>query len=123
MQGDSTKQEADPKKQRVNIGRSFTKQGTRNSPQSFWMLQGKVQQYIKPGNVILTAPAAGRTTYGAVTQVEQNDGQFHTYTGSRVPKYLSSAEGNTRTLTLTSCPLLMPNNKDAFIVAKVLEGE
>lgn len=76
--------------------------------------------YIDPKTVILTAPAAGRTLYGAVSQVEQADGLFHTYTGKRVPKYLSSAEGNTRSLTLTACPLLIPNNKNPFIVAKVL---
>lgn len=76
--------------------------------------------YIDPKNVILTAPGAGRTLYGAVSQVEQSDGEFHTYTGRRVPKYLSNAEGNTRTLTITSCPLLIPNNKNPFIVAKVL---
>lgn len=76
--------------------------------------------YIDPKSVILTAPGAGRTLYGAVSQVEQGDGLFHTYTGTRVPKYLSNAEGDTRTLTLTSCPLMIPNNKNPFIVAKVL---
>lgn len=76
--------------------------------------------YIDAKKVVLTAPAAGRTLYGAVSQVEQADGEFHTYTGKRVPKYLSNAEGNSRTLTLTSCPLLIPNNKNPFIVAKVL---
>ena len=83
-------------------------------------LDGTTKPYINAKNVILTAPAAGRTLYGAVSQVEQSDGEFHTYTGKRVPKYLSSAEGNTRTLTMTSCPLLIPNHKNAFIVAKVL---
>lgn len=81
---------------------------------------GKDQLYIPSGKCVLTAPAAGRTLYGAVTQVEQSDGQFHTYTGRRVPKYLSSAEGNTRSLTLSSRPLLIPNNKNPFIVADVL---
>ena len=76
--------------------------------------------YIDPKTVILTAPGAGRTLYGAVTQVEQADGEFHTYAGKRVPKYLASAEGNTRSLTLTAHPLLIPNNKNPFIVAKVL---
>lgn len=80
----------------------------------------ETKYYIDAKNVILTAPAAGRTAYGAVSQVEQSDGEFHTYTGRRVPKYLSNAEGNTRTLTVTSCPLLMPKNKNPFIVAKVL---
>lgn len=81
---------------------------------------GKDQLYIPSGKCVLTAPEAGRTLYGAVTQVEQSDGQFHTYTGRRVPKYLSSAEGNTRSLTLFSRPLLIPNNKNPFIVADVL---
>ena len=77
--------------------------------------------YIDAKTVILTAPAAGRTLYGAVSQVEQADGLFHTYTGKRVPKYLSNADGNSRSLTLTARPLLIPNNKNPFIVAKVLD--
>jgi hypothetical protein len=81
----------------------------------------ETKNYIDPKNVILTAPGAGRTLYGAVSQVEQSDGQFHTYTGKRVPKYLSNADGNSRSLTLTACPLLIPNNKNPFIVAKVLD--
>lgn len=81
---------------------------------------GADQLYIPSGKCILTAPAAGRTLYGAVTQVEQSDGEFHTYTGRRVPKYLSNAEGNTRSLTISSRPLMIPNNKNPFIVADVL---
>ena len=76
--------------------------------------------FIASGNCILTAPGAGRMLYGAVSQVEQSDGLFHTYTGRRVPKYMSDAKGNTRDLTLTSCPLPMPNNKNPFIAADVL---
>lgn len=83
-------------------------------------VDGKVKSYIDPKNVVLTAPGAGRTAYGAVTQVEQADGDFHTYAGRRVPKYLSNADGNTRTLTLSARPLLMPVAKNPFIVAKVL---
>ena len=81
---------------------------------------GDDQQYIPSGKCILTAPACGRTLYGAVTQVEQADGEFHTYAGKRVPKYLSSAEGNTRSLTISSRPLLIPNHKNPFITADVL---
>jgi hypothetical protein len=81
---------------------------------------GNDKLYIPSGKCILTAPGAGRTLYGAVTQVEQSDGEFHTHTGRRVPKYVSSAEGNTRSLTISSRPLLIPNNKNPFIVADVL---
>ena len=81
---------------------------------------GTDQLYIPSGKCVLTAPACGRTLYGAVTQVEQADGEFHTYAGRRVPKYLSNAEGNTRSLTISSRPLMIPNNKNPFIVADVL---
>lgn len=81
---------------------------------------GSDKLYIPSGKCVLTAPAAGRTLYGAVSQVEQADGDVHTYAGRRVPKYVSSAEGNTRSLTISSRPLLIPNNKNAFIAADVL---
>lgn len=81
---------------------------------------GTTQPYINPKNVILTAPGAGRIAYGAVTQLEQSDGEFHTYTGKRIPKYLSDPNGNTRSITMTSRPLVMPKAQDPFIVAKVL---
>lgn len=81
---------------------------------------GVDKPFILPGNAIMTAPAIGRTLYGAVTQLEQIDGQFHTYAGRRVPKYLSNADNNTRSLTVTSCPLPIVNNKNPFVKAKVL---
>lgn len=80
---------------------------------------GEMIQFIPAGHGILTAPAAGRTLYGAVSQVEQTDGLFHTYVAKRVPKYISDAKGNTRELALTSCPLLIPNNKNPWIATKV----
>lgn len=81
---------------------------------------GETKPYIDPKNVILTAPGAGRIAYGAVTQMEETDRSFHTYTGKRIPKVLTNAEGETRTLTLKSRPIVMPKAKNPFIVAKVL---
>ena len=78
--------------------------------------------YITKGKAIVTAPGCGRTLYGAVTQVEQSDGQFHTYTAKRVPKYYSDAKGNTRELYLTSCPLCIPNNKNAWYVINAINA-
>ena len=78
--------------------------------------------YITPGKAIITAPGCGRTIYGAVSQVEQSDGLFHTYTAKRVPKYYSDAQGNTRELYLTSCPLCIPNNKNAWIVINAINA-
>ena len=83
-------------------------------------LDGTVKQYIPQGMIAVGAPAAGRTVYGAITQVEQSDGEFHTYTGVDVPKYISDATHNLRELVLSSAPLPMPNNECPFSVAKVI---
>lgn len=81
---------------------------------------GVNKPYITAGKAILTAPACGRTLYGAVTQLEQADDKFHTYANKRVPKYYSDVKTNTRELTLTSCPLCIPNNKNAWITINAI---
>lgn len=80
------------------------------------------KQFIPAGKAIIAAPGCGRTIYGAVTQVEQSDGQFHTYTGKRVPKYVSDATSNVRELYLTSCPLCIPNHKNAWRVINAINA-
>ena len=81
---------------------------------------GVIRQYIPAGHGVMLTAAVGRTLYGAVSQVEQSDGQTHTYTGRRVPKYLSDANSNTRSLTITACPLMIPNQKTAWITTRGL---
>lgn len=83
-------------------------------------IDGTVKPFIPAGTIAAAAPAAGRTVYGAVTQLEQADGEFHTYAGTDVPKYLSDATHNVREVTLTTAPLCIPNNENPFISAKVL---
>lgn len=82
-------------------------------------IDGTVKPFVPAGMVAVGAPAAGRTVYGAISQVEQSDGEFHTYKGVDVPKYISDAKGNTREVQLSSAPLCMPNNENPFITAKV----
>ena len=81
---------------------------------------GTVKQFIPAGKVAMTAPAAGRTVYGAITQVESSDEKFHTYAGKEVPKYYSNVNTDTREVRLASAPLPMPNNENCFMSAKVL---
>jgi len=81
---------------------------------------GNDAAFIGYGKAILTAPGAGRTLYGAVTQLEQADGSFHTYAASRVPKYTADAESEVRKIKLSAKPLLVPNNKAPWICADVL---
>lgn len=81
---------------------------------------GTDKPYLAADSIIVTAPACGRTAYGAVTQLEQADNEFHTYAGKRVPHYVANADANTRSITVTSKPLMMPNHKNAFIAGKVI---
>lgn len=82
---------------------------------------GETKPFVPAKAICLTAPGAGRGLYGAVTQLEQSDGQFHTYMGRRVPKYTADANSNMRELTVSSRPLFVPKTKNPFIVAKVLD--
>lgn len=83
-------------------------------------VDGTVKQFVPAGMIAVAAPAAGRTVYGAITQMEQADGDFHTYTGMDVPKYISDAAHEVREVRLATAPLCMPNNENPFISAKVL---
>ncbi len=83
-------------------------------------IDGSVKPFIPAGKIAACAPAAGRTVYGQITQVEQSDRQFHTYTGIDVPKYIADATHNTREVQLSSAPLCIPNNENPFITATVL---
>lgn len=81
---------------------------------------GEDTPIMPKGKVVLTAPNAGRGLYGAITQLEQSDNEFHTYTGDRVPKYIADVVKDVRTITVSSAPLLIPNNINPWIVSDVL---
>lgn len=80
---------------------------------------GKVTPFVPAKSICLTAPGAGKLLRGAVTQIEQEDGEFHTYMGARVPRYW--AEKDVRELRVSSRPILCPKTKNPFISAKVLD--
>lgn len=80
---------------------------------------GTVKPYVPAKQICVTAPGAGRGLYGAVTQLEQSDGQFHSYNGRRVPRYWVEKEA--RELRVASRPLFIPRTKNPFISATVLE--
>lgn len=81
---------------------------------------GTQKQYIEEGNVVLTAPNVGRTLYGAVTQMEEYDREFHSYPAKRVPHITSDVKSSVRTLTEKARPLIIPNYKTSWICSTVL---
>lgn len=79
---------------------------------------GVTQKHMPNGTAFVTAPACGRTLYGAVTQMEEKDSRFHTYAAMRVPKHNADSKHNIRETIVTAKPLCMPNRKNPWIVAK-----
>ena len=79
---------------------------------------GEVKSFVPEKSICVTAPGAGRGLYGCVTQMEQDNGQWASYMGKRVPRYWADKDG--RELTVSSRPLFVPKTKDAFITATVL---
>ena len=79
---------------------------------------GTVKSFVPEKKIAVTAPGAGRCLYGAVHQMEQTDGQWHSYMGRRVPRYWADKEG--RELKVSSRPLIAPKTKGCFITAEVL---
>lgn len=79
---------------------------------------GELKPYIPTKQICVTAPGAGHTMYGCVTQMEQADGQWHSYMGRRVPRYWADKDG--RELRVSARPLMAPKTKNPFITATVL---
>lgn len=89
-------------------------------PEEYVNEKGKTETFIPTGKICVTAPAVGRTLYGAVTQIEQSDRKFHTYAARKVPHIIVDAKNGIRTLTMKARPLTVPNYQNSSITAKVL---
>ena len=86
---------------------------------------GEDVPFIPAGTCVLTAPATGnyapgKTLYGGVQYIPGDSDDFVTAAAEFMPKYISNAENDTRSLTVYSRPLLIPYHKNAFVSAKVL---
>jgi hypothetical protein len=78
---------------------------------------GASQRQFPGDAALVTAPGCGHTMYGQVTQIEQSDGQFHSYAEPRVPKLTVDADHDIRKLRLASRPLTAPRVKAPWIYA------
>jgi hypothetical protein len=81
---------------------------------------GNVTPYIPEGYIVVTAPAMGRTAYGAITQMEGANRDFVTYASKRVPHVVINEHDNTRSLIQQARPLTMPKVRNSAISALVL---
>ncbi len=82
--------------------------------------KNKVQNLVPADSIAVTAPNTGRMLYGTVTQMEESDRRFHSYTAKRVPHVVTNVKDSIRTLTEKSRPLAVPRVKNSTVSAKVL---
>ena len=84
---------------------------------TFEDVSGNNVPYMPDGSVVVTAPGCGKGLYGAVTHMEE-DKQFHTRAGTRVPRHLCDVRTSTRETELTARPLLVPCHANPWAAAK-----
>jgi hypothetical protein len=73
--------------------------------------------YVPKGSVLIgSTNIAHRIVYAMVTQIEQEDGQFHDYLLDRVPKIECNVNRNFYMYTLTSRPVPVPSDLLAWTV-------
>ena len=81
---------------------------------------GQMTPYIPVNMAIVTAPACGRTAYGAVLQIEQGDDEVTVYRARRVPHVTTNPHDGVRSLIEKSRPLVIPNQRNVAISAEVV---
>ena len=62
----------------------------------------------------------GATKFGSITQMEQEDNKYHTYTAEMVPRVLSDAHNDEQRIEMKSAPLPHPYALDSWRVTKAL---
>ena len=82
--------------------------------------QDKLQDLVPQDAIAVLSPNMGKMLYGSVTQMEESDRDFHTYTSRRVPHVVTNVKDSIRTLTEKSRPLAVPNIRNSAISATVL---
>ena len=71
---------------------------------------GVVTRYVPKGHVLIgSSDVKNRMVYAQVVQIEQEDGQFHSYSLTRVPKMECNVNRNFFLYTLTSRPCPCPS--------------
>lgn len=86
-----------------------------------WFVDDDGQEYpMMPDDyLIMGRTGLGTMLYGAVTQLEESDGEFHTYEAKRVPKVWVDVNNDIKMVRVASRPLPKPEDVDSWFVLKV----
>lgn len=82
---------------------------------------GTLKAFFPSNKILLAAPGLGRMLYGSITQIEQEDNQYHTYSEKKVPKYFADSKHDVREIRVASAPVPVPNDLDGWMVATVTQ--
>jgi hypothetical protein len=77
---------------------------------------GVTQPLFPTDGALVTAPGCGHMLYGRVDQMEI-DHQFHSRTGTRIPKHYSDIGSDLRKQILKARPLAAPHNRAPWLFA------
>lgn len=84
-------------------------------------VNGNQVSYIDPKHaVVLPREKFGATKFGSITQMEEEDKQFHTYAAEMVPRRITDVKTSKRRLEMASAPLPHPYALDSWRVVKAL---
>jgi len=86
-----------------------------------WFLDDDGVEYpMMPDDyLIMGRPRLGTRLYGAVTQTEESDREFHTYEGTRIPKVWTDVNNDVKMIRVASRPLPKPEDVDSWFTLKV----
>lgn len=75
--------------------------------------------FIDPAKyVVLPSTGFGCTKFGAITQMEEQDRNFHTYAAEMVPRIITDPKSNARTLEMASACAPLPYKWDSWRVCQ-----
>lgn len=80
---------------------------------------GTVKKFIPEDHVVILPSEVGDIAYGAITYIE-DDENYHTYEGARIPRTLINKQNNVKEMMLSSKPIPRPFDVDSWYVLDVL---
>lgn len=80
---------------------------------------GTIKKYIPEDHVAILPATIGDIAYAAITYIE-DDGQYYTYEGTRIPRELINKQNNVKEMILSAKPIPRPFDVDSWYVLDVL---
>lgn len=81
---------------------------------------GMQSYYLDQDSFVIAPPNLGATKFGSVTQMEEEDRDFHSYARDLVPRRVTNVSSSTRKLEMSSAPLPHPYDWSAWRTCKAL---